>query len=294
MSENGTPTGRGPKQGEILGPDDTFLFQCHGGLSCFTGCCRDVTIFLTPYDVLRLRQRVGLTSREFLDRHALVSQAQVIPLVLLRMNEEDEKRCYFVTREGCSVYEDRPWACRMYPLDLGEEGGYRVAVGEDRCKGFGQGEPRRVRVYLESQEVGPYVAEEKLFQAISNDPRVASLDVNNPAIFQMVFMATYNLDAFREFVFQSSFLQRFALPKDRVERMRTDDLELLHFGYEWLEFGLFGKMTFQISEDAAQKMEARSAAGSLGGVSLPGHAPREAGAEDQDDPGEGGGGEGAN
>lgn len=265
MSETASPTGTPHALGDVLGPDDLFQFHCHGGLDCFTGCCRDVTIFLTPYDFLRLRQRVGLSSREFLEKHTLVSQAHVIPLVLLRMNEEDEKRCYFVKPEGCSVYEDRPWACRMFPLDLGEEGGYRLAVGPERCHGYGQGEPRRVRTYLESQGVATFVAEEKLYQTITRDPRVAGLDVENPSIFKMVFMATYNLDAFRDFVFQSSFLQRFSLPKDRVERMHEDDLELLHFGYEWLEFGLFGKMNFQIGEQAAQAVEAKVREGKLPG-----------------------------
>ena len=38
-----------------LGPDDTFQFACHPGVSCFNRCCGDVNIFLSPYDVLRLK-----------------------------------------------------------------------------------------------------------------------------------------------------------------------------------------------------------------------------------------------
>ena len=252
----------------ILGPDDTFQFTCHGDLDCFTQCCRDVTIFLTPYDTMRLRRHLGMGSREFLDQYTIVSQSHVIPLVLLRMDEARDKRCPFVTEAGCSVYQDRPWACRMFPLDLGEDGGYRMAAGPERCHGIGQGEVRRVRAYLESQGTAPYVAAERDYAAITGDPRIASLDVDNPAIFKMVMMATYNLDAFREFVFESSFLQRFALPLDRVERMRAEDEELLAFGLQWLEFGLFGKMNFQVSEQAAQQVEAKVAAGKIPGVAI--------------------------
>lgn len=111
------------KPEEILGPDDLFQFACHNGLDCFTNCCRDVTIFLTPYDVMRMRRHLGIGSRDFLDKYTLISQSHVIPLVLLRMEEEREKRCHFVTEQGCTIYEDRPWACRMFPLDLGDEGG---------------------------------------------------------------------------------------------------------------------------------------------------------------------------
>ena len=31
-------------------------------------------------------------------------------------------RCFFLTDEGCSVYEDRPTGCRFYPMVLDDEG----------------------------------------------------------------------------------------------------------------------------------------------------------------------------
>jgi len=45
-----------------LGPDDTFKFACHPGISCFNKCCGDVNIFLSPYDVLRMKRRLEMTS----------------------------------------------------------------------------------------------------------------------------------------------------------------------------------------------------------------------------------------
>ena len=39
-----------------------FQFQCYPGVSCFTQCCRDVTIVLTPYDVLRLKNCLKMSS----------------------------------------------------------------------------------------------------------------------------------------------------------------------------------------------------------------------------------------
>jgi hypothetical protein len=50
----------------VLSPEDSFRFACHDGLDCFTRCCRDITIFLTPYDILRLKNDLGLSSQEFL------------------------------------------------------------------------------------------------------------------------------------------------------------------------------------------------------------------------------------
>jgi Fe-S-cluster containining protein len=237
-----------------------------------------VTIFLTPYDVLRMKLHLGISSEELLDKYTLVSQAQAIPLVLLKMNEDDEKRCHLVTEKGCSIYEDRPWACRMYPLDLGDEGGYKLAVDETRCKGLGQGEPRRVRQYFDDQGTTRYLDAEKEYAKLTGDSRLGQLDVDNPKVFKMIFMATYNLDAFRKFVFESTFLERFQMEPGRVEAVRDSDEELLHLGYDWLAFGLFGQMNFQIYEQAAQAVEALLPAGagasdgaSAGGKGSPGN-----------------------
>ena len=51
------------KEGEI------FSFQCHSGLACFNKCCRNINLFLYPYDVLRLRKKLGISSDDFLDKY---------------------------------------------------------------------------------------------------------------------------------------------------------------------------------------------------------------------------------
>jgi hypothetical protein len=34
---------------------ETFRFACHKDLPCFTKCCNDLKLVLTPYDILRLQ-----------------------------------------------------------------------------------------------------------------------------------------------------------------------------------------------------------------------------------------------
>ena len=55
----------------------------------------------------------------------------------------------------------------------------------------------------------------------------------------MFFMASYNIDKFREFVFESTFLQRFSVDEATQEKLKTDDLSLLKFGMKWLKDILF-------------------------------------------------------
>jgi hypothetical protein len=64
---------------------------------------------------------------------------------------------------------------------------------------------------------------------------------------KMFFMVCYNIDKFRKFVFESSFLKRYDIPEERVAQIRKDDVKLLQFGFEWLKAAFFyaGREKFQ-------------------------------------------------
>jgi len=72
------------------------------------------------------------------------------------------------------------------------------------------------------------------------------LDIDNPKIQQMTFMALYNLDKFRDFVFKSTFLDRLEVEPERIEKIRNNDEDLLLFAFDWVKFGLFGKKVFWV------------------------------------------------
>ena len=57
---------------DLLG-DGTFRFACHSGAACFTRCCHDADMYLYPYDIVRLKQRLELSSEAFLARHTLTA-----------------------------------------------------------------------------------------------------------------------------------------------------------------------------------------------------------------------------
>jgi hypothetical protein len=56
----------------------------------------------------------------------------------------------------------------------------------------------------------------------------------------MAFMATYNLDRFREFLFGSTFFKRYRIRPDVKRRLRTNDKSLLLFGFEWVKVFVWG------------------------------------------------------
>ncbi|MFW6082251.1 MAG: YkgJ family cysteine cluster protein [Desulfosalsimonas sp.] len=128
-----------------VGNRETFCFSCGPHVPCFNECCRDLNQFLTPYDVLRLARHLKMDSRDFLkaytNRHTGPDTG--LPVVTLRASQ-DGQRCPFVSPKGCSVYENRPSSCRMYPLarmlrrsreDGRLEESY-VLICEAHCRGF--------------------------------------------------------------------------------------------------------------------------------------------------------------
>lgn len=234
-----------------FGLDQELDFDCNPGLACFTTCCADVTIFLNPYDVLRMSRAVDMDSTSFLKKYtmALRGSTPILPLVVLKMNGEGAKACQFVGENGCTIYDSRPWACRMFPLDVTEQMDFKYLDDvEKRCKGLGVGRKRTVKEYLDSQDVGSSIDMDRLYNEITNHPRISEMDVDNPKVAQMVYLALYDLDLFLKLIMDSSFLDRFDLDEERIKKIKTDREELYKFGIDWVKFGLFGEKTLQVKE----------------------------------------------
>ena len=241
-----------------LGKNDTFTFHCHKDLSCFNKCCADVNIFLTPYDIVRMKNRLGISSTEFNLRYAvtLTDGRQIYPLVMLKMQDNEPKSCPFVSESGCTIYEDRPWACRMYPLgvaspreDMSGTEEFYFLLDEPDCLGLDEKKVWTIEKWLEDQGASHYDRMGAFFKEITLHDYFQRQNQLDPAKMEMFHMACYDLDRFRRFVFESSFLKRFEIETEQIERIRNDDVELLEFACTWLKFSIFGEPTLKIKDD---------------------------------------------
>ncbi|MEW5736525.1 MAG: YkgJ family cysteine cluster protein [Thermodesulfobacteriota bacterium] len=238
--------------GQRLGESDTFCFSCKPGISCFNLCCRNLTLFLYPYDLIRLTRRLSIGYEEFLDRHAevVLREGSHFPEVLLRMAENEERTCPFLTDAGCSVYPDRPYSCRTFPTEhgffSGPEGKAPVRMDlfrpPDYCRGQDEGKTWTVQEWLENQGAVVYV---KMMARWSGYLARFTHDPWGPEgrqgrLFRMAFTAAYNMDAFREFVFKSSLLERVQVPATVRKKIKKDDAALWEFGMDWMARTLFG------------------------------------------------------
>jgi Fe-S-cluster containining protein len=251
-----------------LGPGDRFKFACRPGISCFTRCCSDVNIFLCPYDVLRMKRRLGMASGDFLRKYAIlpICKDMKIPVVMLRMNDDEGKTCPFVTEGGCSIYADRPWPCRMYPLGLAAQKDATDEPAGDRfyfllheavCQGFDEPREWTVRQWLDDQRADEYDAWGEPFKELTLHEYFEKGGSLSAEKMHMLFTACYDLDTFRQFVLESTLLQRFEVDENLVEELRYDDEGLLRFAFLWLRFSLFGERTMKLKPDVFTAAKAK-------------------------------------
>ena len=238
--------------GRQIGEKDTFSFRCYPGIGCYNRCCRNLNLFLYPYDVLRLKNALDISSDEFLDRYVdvVLRSGNFFPEVLLRMAENKDKTCPFLVEAGCAVYADRPDTCRTFPI---EQGILYGAAGEketvvhlfrppDFCLGQHEDRQWTVATWSRDQDAENYhkmtMRWAELKRRFQTDPWGAEGPEGQKA--KMAFMATYNLDRFRDFVFNSSFLKRYKVKAVLLKKIKTNDEELLKFGFDWVKYYLWG------------------------------------------------------
>ncbi len=242
-----------PEGMEPLG-DKEFKFKCHPGVACFTVCCKNVDLDLYPYDIVRLKDKLKMHSEAFMRAYTELKSGgnPFFPTVSLKLTETDgTKQCPFLNDEGCSVYEDRPTACRTYPLEravdrtvaTGRPDDFYFLTNHDYCLGHQEDHHYTVKDWVRNQRIDEYNVMNELWAAVD------TLFATNPwkgegvggEKQQLAFFVCYNIDGFRSFASENRLLKQFRVSNDMKNRIRRKDSELLKFGFEWIKHVLGGK-----------------------------------------------------
>ena len=237
---------------------DYFTFRCHKEIKCFTKCCRALNLILTPYDIIRLKHRLNLSSDTFLEDYTetRLDDRSRFPMVYLKMENDSDKKCPFVTSDGCTIYEDRPSACRIYPLGraaMKPDGKKEVmerffVVAEKHCLGFGEDKEWTLKEWLSNEGVDEYSDMNDQWMVLITSPKSLGPEDHVQKKIKMFNMASYNLDRFKDFLFKSGFFNRFEVDPDLIKKMESDDVALMKFALDWLWFSLFGEKTIRIKQ----------------------------------------------
>jgi hypothetical protein len=158
-----------------------------------------------------------------------------------------------LNESGCSVYPDRPDTCRTFPVEQGVLYNAETKKTElvhffrppDFCLGQHESKVWTTQSWSQDQEAVLYnkmtIRWSELKSLFQTDPW-GSQGLEGPK-GKMAFMATYNIDQFRDFLFNSTFLKRYKIKSALLKKIRTDDVELMKFGFEWVKFYVWGLKT---------------------------------------------------
>ena len=193
----------GPKRGyydrrgrklRALSEDHQFSFACD---QCGR-CCHGADISLNPYDILKISDYYGITTREFLEdftRWAVASESG-IPIVFLKA----EPSCPF-NREGlCNVYQIRPFLCRSYPVirivtynPSEDEVNVKYSLGKN-CSTIKTKKTQTIREWLTSQCGDVYLQESLRWSEFKVRLAASMYPKGDPVFHRLFYNIVYALE----------------------------------------------------------------------------------------------------
>jgi Fe-S-cluster containining protein len=224
---------------------------------------------LTPYDIIRLKNRLNLKSDEFLLQYSYPFEMEQGGIAGVKFKPVEEgTACQFMVDEGCSVYSDRPTACRYYPIGLVsrrrqdenfDTSAYAV-VKEAHCLGHNEDRTLTINEYREEQGLEDYDKFGHGWRQLVLKKKSTGPAVGKPSkrSLQLFFMACYDIDRFRIFINSEGFKQSFDVSDADYKKFDEDDVALLEFSYRFLKQTLFAEETIPFKEGALAAREQRT------------------------------------
>jgi len=248
---------------QFLKSTSRFRFKCYPGIPCFTKCCSGIKIYLTPYDIFRLKNRLGLSYRDFLMQYtepALIEKSQ-LPTRAIKMKNDEGRSCPFITQEGCLVYSDRPLTCRYYPIGMGtmkkddnkECENFFIKIKEDHCLGHNESTEWTIDAWRADQESDLYDEMNKDWMAVVLKAKTLGLVEFSQKSLDLFFIVSTNLDLFKEFVLSSRFMDAYGVEPAYIAGLMDNELEFLKFSLKWLRFAMFDEGDFKVNMDERKR-----------------------------------------
>lgn len=190
-------------------------------------------------------------SGDFLDQYVIVEwdERLIFPQCYLTMVDDGQASCIFVTPRGCRVYEDRPGACRAYPVGRGASrknrqetiAEYFVLVEEPHCRGFEESANHTPRNYLREQGLNAYSRFDDTVTALLHHEKVRKGFRPKRRQLDQYMMALYNLDLFRQEMSDGRISMRRPLSSGEMQGLAGNGEQLLLLGVNWLRQEFFAE-----------------------------------------------------
>jgi Fe-S-cluster containining protein len=209
-----------------------------------------------------------MTSTEFLRQFTVPFEFAKDSVAGVKLKPvEDGTACQFLTDGGCSVYEDRPTACRYYPVGLlstrrQDENFDRAAyalVQEEHCHGHFEDRKLTIDEYRAEQGLEEYdekgrLWRQQILKVKSAGPYIGRMSMTSRKFF---FMASYDMDRFREFIRSEGVSTTYDIDRATLERLLADDVALMEFGDRMIRQIMYAENTIPMKQDAMEVHLAR-------------------------------------
>jgi hypothetical protein len=216
-----------------------------------------------------MKNRLGLSSEEFLAEYTYmkIDEKSPYPYAMLKMIDDREKKCPFVTPEGCTIYTDRPANCRYYPIGQGtlkraiedktEEEEFYFFIKEPHCLGYEEDKEWTIESWRQDQGVDLYDEMNREWKNIHLRKSLPGQSESDPRKQRLLYMASYDVDRFRRFIFESGFLDIFELDKETIEEIKEDEIALMKFGFKYIKYMMMLEQTLKIKKDVIKDRDQR-------------------------------------
>jgi Fe-S-cluster containining protein len=180
---------------------------------------------------------------------------------MLKMGDDKDRKCPFLSDDGCQVYDDRPANCRYYPVGQGtmnkeikdgtdtEAEEFYFFVREEHCLGYNEDQEWTIKSWREDQGVDEYDKVNSTWKTLQLRKNLPGKELEENKQFQY-YMASYDLDRFKRFIFESDFLNVFDIDEETLEKIKEDEIELIQFGVKYIKFIMMLEKSLKLKPDA--------------------------------------------
>lgn len=228
--------------------DGSFRFSCGPHISCFVDCCTGTNIWLYPFDVLRISRALGISTTEFIRRHCRYFDSPPhFPVLLLKSADNGKGRCPFALDSGCSVYPDRPWVCRLFPVVPTECRTDETAECDRRfnifvwkgCRGVGTGPETTIREWWLNAGMAVYEETYLDWQKLTEELKLSGQLTGEKA--EMFSLGSFDPDRLLHNLRSNEYADIFPLEAEKLHRAADDDIFLMQLACRWLRRVLLDK-----------------------------------------------------
>jgi hypothetical protein len=131
----------------------------------------------------------------------------------------------------------------------GEE--FYFFIKEPHCFGFDEKKQWTIAAWRKDQEVDFYDRVNMGWKTLQLRKNLPGHELDPKKQIQF-YMASYDLDKFRDYIFNSDFLNVFDIDEKTVEGIKKDYEELIQFGVEYIKYIMMLEETLKLKKDAAK------------------------------------------